>query len=683
MIRRFVVILLILCTLPLAAKNRLGAEKSPYLVAHAGNLVDWAPWGAEAFARARKEDKPIFLSIGYASCHWCHVMSRESFDNPEIAQLLNSYFVAVLVDRQEHPDVDATYLSFVQATTGSAGWPANLILGSDLQPLLGASYMKPEALNRLLTVVSNRWTKDRKAFLASASLVGVMIEQPSPANVEAKETFARAIDELQQSFDAKNGGFGSEPKFPQASTLDFLLRSGNAPARDMALKTLRAMAVGSIHDQIGGGFHRYATDAAWREPHFEKMLSDQALLAIDYLEAWQQTREPLFESVARDTLDYILELRLPGGGFASGADADSLIPGKNGPELVEGVFYFWSPEQLAFLGKRDADIAAYYFGIDKPGSLPYTAHSLSFTRQKFGGTEEEFAATMTSIRARMNELRGKRPEPFFDAKIIAGWNGLAISALARGGAAFGEPRYIRGATEAAKVIRTKLWNKKLFRVEGIDAVCEDYAYTISAMLDLFEATGDVSLLEFAVTLQTKQDALFWNETAFKYENGGAVPKLLAGLAVESESALPTANSVAAANLLRLGEFTDSAAWRDRPSTIFHGYGSRLQNAPSELPAMLAAMTMMISAPRQIVIAGNPGADDTRTLMRIAHEHFMPLRIIVPAYGGTSQQRLAAYMPIVKEMKPIDKKATAYVCEHYVCKLPTSDPVQLTKSLEMP
>jgi len=663
MIRRLVVILLILATLPLAAKNRLAAEKSSYLAAHAGNLVDWSPWGAEAFARAKKEDKPIFLSIGYASCHWCHVMSRESFDDAEIAKLLNEHFVPVLVDREEHPDVDASYISFVQATTGSAGWPANLIVAPDLQPLIGASYMKPEALNKLLVAVSNRWAHDRKAFAA----IPLETEQLSPANVAAKETIARAVDELQQAFDPKNGGFTSAPKFPQPATLDFLLRCGGPVGRDMAFKTLRAMANGSIHDQIGGGFHRYATDAAWREPHFEKMLSDQALLAIDYLEAWQLTRDPLFESVARDTLDYILDTRVPGGGFASGGDADSLIAGKTGPELVEGAFYLWSPDQLAFLGDENAKTARRYYGIDKPGSLPYVANPMK---------------DISAIRAQLKELRSKRPQPHLDTKVIAGWNGLAISALARGGAAFGEPRYISGATEAAKVIRTKLWKTKLSRVEGIDALCEDYAFTIAAMLDLFEATGDVSLLEFAVTLQMKQDALFWNETSSRYDNGGALPKQLAALAVESESTLPIANSISAVNLLRLGEFTDSAAWRDRVTTIFHGYGSRLLNAPSELPAMVAAMTMMLEPPRQIVIAGSAGAADTKAMMRIAHGQFMPFRIIVPAYGGASQLRLATYMPVVKEMKPIDKKATAYVCEHYVCRLPVSDPDQLTKSLEL-
>ena len=633
------------------------ALSGPYFASHQTNAVKWSPWGAEAFARAKKENKPVFLSIGYASCHWCHVMSRESFDDPEIGKLLNANFVPVLLDREEHPDVDAIYIAYIEETTGSAGWPANLVLDANQQPLAGATYMQPDALKRwLAAVVSNH-----------------PLPPPVPpstiGNAAASDAIARAVDQLQQSFDAKNGGFSGAPKFPLPSTIDFLLRSGGPLGRDMAFKTLRAMANGSIHDQIGGGFHRYTTDAAWRDPHYEKMLTDQALLAIDYLEAWQLTRDPQFESVARDTLDYILDMRMPGagGGFASSQNADSLIAGKSGPELVEGAFYFWSPEQLAFL-RDDAKIAARYYGIDKPGSLPYVADPFT---------------DISAIRARMKELRSKRPQPALDMKVIAGWNGLAISALARGGAAFGEKRYIDGANEAAKVIRAKLWKTKLSRVEGVDALCEDYAFAIGGMLDLFEATGDPSLLEFAVTLQNKQDALFWNESASRYENGGSAPKPLQGWAVESESAIPTANSVSAANLLRLGEFTDSAAWRDRARSIFRGYGWFLERQPSEFPAMVAAMTMTLAAPRQIVIAGNPSNPDTKTMLRIAHERFFPFRIIVPLTGDVARQRLAVYMPVVKEMKPLEKKATAYVCEHYVCKLPTSDPVQLTKTLESP
>src|SRR3954451_6099733 len=465
-----------------------------------------------------------------------------------------------------------------------------------------------------------------------------------PVNVDPNDAVARAVDQLQQAFDAKNGGFGGAPKLPLAPALDFLLRSGVPPARDMALQRLRAMANGAIHDQIGGGFHRISTDAEWRQPHYEKTLTAQVLLAIDYLEAWQLTRDPQFESVARDTLDYVLEIRVPGGGFASSENASSLVPGKSGPELVEGAYYLWGPDQLRFLFK-DADAAARYYGIDQPRSLPYVADPFT---------------DITTIRAKMKKVRDKRTKPALDMTVNAGANGLAISALARAGAAFGERRYLDGAKDAAKVIRTKFGARA-----SSPAVSErparspnDYAFVIAGMLDLFEATGDVSLLEFAVTLQNKQDALFWNESESRYENGGDAP----------ETALPTASSVSASNLLRLGEFTNSDAWRDRARSVFRGYGAILEREPSKLPAMVAAITMTLATPRLFVIAGNPLNPDTKALLRAAHERFVPFRIIVPLANDASRQRLANYLPFVKEMKPVEKKARAWVCEHYDCKL---------------
>jgi uncharacterized protein len=676
MVRRLVVaILLLVATTAVAKPNRLATAKSPYLREHAGNAVDWMPWGAEALARAKREQRPIFLSIGYASCHWCHVLSRESFDDPEVAKLINDYFVPVLVDREEHPDVDATYLAFVQATTRSAGWPMNVILAPDLQPLIGTTYIKRDELARLLVIVSNRWAHERAELLANArqslEMVRSMSEQPSPAEVAAGQAIASGVAAIRETYDAEHGGFGGAPKFPQPATLDFLLRSGDAGARDMALKTLRAMAAGSIYDQIGGGFHRYTVDASWLDPHYEKMLTDQALLAIDYLEAWQLTHDATFERIARATLDCIVrDFRNPDGGFASGYDADSLIAGKSGPESVEGIFYRWDPNQLAFLGKRGADIAAYYFGIDKPGALPREAHSIDAARREWGGTA--FDAELQEIHGKLLELRSKRPRPAVDDKEIAGWNGLAISALARGGAVFGEPKYLKAATDAAALLRKE---KKLMRFGAIDAYPDDYAYVIQGMLDLFEATGDVALLEYAVGAQTQQDKLFWDGA--RYSGGGTIPKALAAIAAENETTLPTANSVAAANLLRLGELTDAGAWRERAAAIFRAYGTRI----ADFPAMLSALSMTRTPPRQIVIAGRASNDDTKALLRIAHQPLAPFRVIVPVVGGPSQQRLAAYMPVVAGMKPRDGHAVAFVCEHYVCKLPTSDPSELAKSLE--
>jgi uncharacterized protein YyaL (SSP411 family) len=671
MLRRLAIVFALLLAASAYAKpNRLATEKSPYLRSHATNAVDWMPWGSDAFARAKKEDKPVFLSIGYASCHWCHVLSRESFDNPEIAKLINDYFVPVLVDREEHPDVDATYLAFVEATTRSGGWPMNLVLTPDLHPLLGTTYIKPDELSRLLVIVSNKWANERKAFLATSAqtleMVRSLSEAPSALDVKAKEAIDSAVAPLSASFDAV-------PRFPQPSAIRLLLRTD--AGRDAAIKILREMMAGSIYDQIGGGFHRYTVDAAWREPHYEKMLYDQAQLALAYLEAWQFTHDADFERVARTTLDCIVrDFRNTGGGFASGFDADSLIAGKSGPELVEGAFYRWSRDQFAFLGKRGQDIASYFYGIDETNALPYQPHSRAMTRIKFGGTEAEVDAEIESIRLKLLELRTKRPQPQLDTKEIAGWNGLAISALARGGAVLGEPSYLKAASEAAAKLRRQ---KTLMRTGSIAAFAEDYALVIEGMLDLFEATGDAGLLEYAVAAQNEQDKRFWRDT--KYESGGTIPKSLAGLAAESDAPLPNASSVSAANLLRLGELTDAEAWRAKAAAIFRAYGSRI----AEFPRMLLALHMTQFAPRQIVIAGSPAHDDTKALLRIAHQSPLPFRVIGPAVGGAMQQRLAAYMPIVAEMKPREGHAVAFVCEHYVCKLPTTDPSELAKSLEKP
>ncbi len=626
-------LVLLLLTVPLAAQ-------SPYLAEHASNLVHWSPWGAEAFARAKREGKPIFLSIGYASCHWCHVMSRESFDDADVAKVINESFVAILVDREEHPDVDATYLSYLQTTTGSAGWPANLILTPELQPLIGGSYMRPDALQRLLAAVADRWLHDRSSLLASVDMLRGLMEQSSPAEVAAKETVARAIEELRAQ------DHSSGPRFPQPSRIDVLLRSGD----ELALRTLREMAGAPIHDAIGGGFHRYAVDAAWQEPHFEKMLTDQALLAIDYLEAWQITHDPRFAEVARDTLDFMLELRLPNGGFGSGLSADS------GPKQEEGAFYFWRRNQLSFLGK-DAEAAAHSYHISETDSLPWRAYASS---------------AQSVIRKKMKQQRDKRPKPRLDAKVITSWNALAISALARAGAALGEPRYIEAAKKTARLFPLRA----LEHTTNVAALNEDYACLIAATIDLFEATGDVAYLESALALQKQQDERFWNGS--RYDNGSTLPKDLAALAVESESALPTSNSISTINLLRLGELTDADAMRDRARTVIRSYGSRLQSAPSELPAMVAALTMTLGAPRQIVIAGDPARSDMRRMWRIAHEHFLPFRVIVRASPA-----VAKYLPLVKSMKPIRGKATAYVCEHYMCKLPISNPSELRGALEKP
>ncbi|MDQ3281997.1 MAG: thioredoxin domain-containing protein [Acidobacteriota bacterium] len=653
----------------------LANEKSAYLRGHAANLVRWQPWGEAAFLKARTEQKPIFLSIGYASCHWCHVMERESFMNADVAAAINRSFVPILVDREEHPEVDATYIAFLQSMTGSAGWPANLILTPALEPIVGNSYMKPEVVTKLATAIAARWATDRKALLESSAqlvqLTQAMAEKPAPGDLEASvlDTVAK---EIKSNYDARNGGFGTAPKFPQALTISCLLRHAHrnrdAESRTIALDALRQLANSALNDQLGGGFHRYATDAELRVPHYEKMLYDQALLAIAYTEAWQVTKDAAFQRVARSTLDYTLrELRMPEtNAFASAQDSDV---GEH-----EGAYYVWSKAELRKLLGDDAPIAFRYYGIRNDAD-----NALAIA-------EPQLAEQGKTIREKLLAARARRTLPRRDDKVLTGWNGLMISALARAGAAFDEPRYLDAANAAATFVTTKLYDAKSQKLRrrwaageaGIEALPEDYAMLVQGLLDLFESGYDVRWLELATTLQSQQDKLFWDAAANRYTTGSSVPAALRGVAAENELALPAANSLSAMNLLRIAEITDSEPNRTRANAILRGYASRFT---SELPALASAALLRFSEPKQIVIAGDPKSDDTRALLRLVHERFLPNRLLVVAAGGDSQKKLAAFMPVVAEMKPIRGRATAFVCEHYVCKLPSSNLTQVIQLLE--
>jgi uncharacterized protein YyaL (SSP411 family) len=686
---RVLTAILLLLSMPAFAQT---AAKSRYLARHAADPVQWQPWSEATFAKAQKSGKPLFLSIGYASCHWCHVMERESFRDAEIARLLNDHFVPVLVDREEHPEVDAAYLVFVQKIIGTAGWPANLILTPDREPVAGATYVPRDTLRQLLGAFANRWPADRETLLADGRRI---LNAARAARIPGADVKPEVLDavysRIAATYDANRGGFSIAPKFPQAMTISFLLRyaerTKNEQARAMALHTLRAMANGSIHDQLGGGFHRYTVDADWRTPHFEKMLPDQALLAIAYLEAWQLTGDESFAAVARDTLDYALvDLRAPAGGaFWSSQDSDSLIPGRAKEELVEGAFYFWRHDELEpLLGRDDATLMARYLGIKEQGemsglNLPYVADP---------PLAREQPERIAKARARLNEIRSKRPSPFRDDKVLAGWNGLMISALARAGAALGEPKYANAAAFAARDVTAKLWNGKTKALRrrwvggqaGIDALPEDYALLAQGLLDLFESSSDVRWLELAIALQTRQDELFWNASTGRYEGGKTVPEAVRGLAADRDSAVPSANSIAASNLLRLASLGGNAAWRERANIILQAHAGRLAAEGTELTQLASAVEQSLAPPVQVVVAGSLRFEDTQLLLRAANRRFLPNRLVVAVSGGPAQQRLAAYMPHVKELGMVDKKAAAYVCEGTACKPPVTDAAQLEKLL---
>ncbi|HRJ70804.1 MAG TPA: thioredoxin domain-containing protein, partial [Terrimicrobiaceae bacterium] len=507
--------------------NRLAGEKSPYLLQHKDNPVDWRPWGPEAFAEAARTNKPVFLSIGYSTCHWCHVMAHESFENPDIAALMNEHFVNIKVDREERPDVDRLYMAFVQATTGGGGWPMSVWLTPGGEPFFGGTYFPPEdrygraGFPNILTQISRLWQEDRGRVESEGRRVTAALRESLQSaaagnDPEGAEPLDRALASFTRSFDAEHGGFGGAPKFPRPSVINFLLRSAmrgsgdeSIRAREMALATLRHMAAGGLRDHLGGGFHRYSVDAFWHVPHFEKMLYDQAQLAISYIEAWQLTQEAHYADIARETLEYVLrDMTHPAGGFFSAEDADSLLC-HGGSEHAEGAFYVWSRSEIRDALGGNAEEFCRHYGVEEAGNAPagsdpqgeFTGKNILIVR---GAGESR---TLAESRAKLLALRNERPRPHLDDKILTAWNGLMISAFARAGAAFGETRYLAAARRAADFLATHLTREgRLLRTwrEGagdIGGFAEDYACLIQGLLDLYEATFESRWLHWALDLQ--------------------------------------------------------------------------------------------------------------------------------------------------------------------------------------
>src|SRR5256714_965898 len=539
-----------------AHTNRPAREKSPYLLQHAHNPVDWYPWGEEAFEKARRENKPIFLSIGYSTCHWCHVMAHESFEDEATATIMNREFVNIKVDREERPDVDRVYMTFVQATTGGGGWPMSVWLTPDLKPFVGGTYFPPEdrygqpGFKKVLDRLATAWKEKHDKIVEHGSkIVEALRESQSGGKPESKidsTVLDAAYQQLDRSYDPKEGGFGNAPKFPRPVTLNFLTRSyardpksdSAKHALEMALFTLRKMAAGGMHDQLGGGFHRYSVDRYWHVPHFEKMLYDQAQLAVAYLDAFQITQDRQFESVARDVLDYVArDITSNEGGFFSAEDADSLFEhGK--PEHGEGVFYVWTRKEIdAALGNA-AEIFDFHYGVQSHGNAPEGSdpqdefrgknvlierHTIAETAQHFRKSEDEVRQSLARSREKLLSIRSNRPRPHLDDKIIGAWNGLMISAYARAAQVLDEPRYLEIATRAAKFLRANLYEEKsklLYRNylggrSDIEGFADDYAFVIQGLLDFYEASFDVGWLKFAIELQETQDRLFFDE-----KNGG-------------------------------------------------------------------------------------------------------------------------------------------------------------------
>ncbi len=695
--------------------NRLIHEKSPYLLQHAHNPVNWYPWGDEAFEKARKEQKPIFLSIGYSTCHWCHVMERESFSDPAIAEIMNQHFVSIKVDREERPDVDRIYMAFVMATTGSGGWPMSVFLTPDRKPFYGGTYFPPGTFRNLLLRVDDLWAKERSKVIQSAdrlteALQGYANASPGEASTLDKAVLDQTYRNIKASYDSTNGGFGEAPKFPRPVVFNFLLRyyarTGQKDALGMTLHTLRAMAQGGIHDHIGGGFHRYSTDPTWHVPHFEKMLYDQAQLAIAYLEAYQITHDPFFAETARDILGYVLrDMQNKAGGFYSAEDADSLLE-RGKPEHAEGSFYVWEAKELEqLLGSEAAALFAYYYGVEAAGNVPagrdirgelkgknilIVRHTVAETARKFGKSESEVRTLLAGARKKLFDARSSRPRPLLDDKVLTAWNGLMISALARASQVLDDPHYLAAAGAAANFLKSNLHNstdgklKRRYRDghAAIDGFAEDYAFLNQGLLDLYEASFDIQWLSWAVQLQEKQDELFWNPTAGGYfATMGKDPSILLRMRDDDDGAEPSSNSISSLNLLRLAEITDRDLWRKKASSTFSAFGQQLQQYPQSMPQLVAALEFSLSKPKQIIIAGKPNSSDTRALLRLVHERFIPNKVLLLADGAKGQQQLAQWLPFVQFVRPKDGRATAYICENYVCKLPTADPKVVARLLD--
>jgi len=677
--------------------NRLAREKSPYLLQHARNPVDWFAWGDEAFARARAETKPIFLSIGYSTCHWCHVMERESFEDEKVAAFLNDHFVSVKVDREERPDVDKIYMTFIQATTGGGGWPLNVFLTPDLKPFFGGTYFPPDnrqgrpGLLPLLRQIAGLWREHRGELTDSADEIQARLASATAGSAGSNllltaDALRHAATVFKSAYDPRHGGFGGAPKFPQPSVPLLLLRCATRfhddEARRMVLHTCERMAAGGIHDQLGGGFARYAVDAEWRVPHFEKMLYDNAQLAQLYLDAHLVSTsgaETPFADIARDILDYVLrDLTHPGGGFYSAEDADS--------EGLEGKFYCCTKAELsALLTTGELKVAVRVFGITENGNFVDHSHPrplpgqnvLSLADANLTDAEKRL---LISAKAKMLEVRHRRIRPHLDDKILASWNGLMLGAMARAYAVLGEMKYRKAAEKNLAFLREKLWDEKsrtLFHRWRDDArdhvqLLEGYAFLLAGVIDLYEATLEPEPLDFAIALAEAMILKFYDAANGGFWQGAAEAKdLILRVKDDYDGAEPSGNSVATLTLLKLAAITGREDLRRPAEATLRLFAQRLQNYPQAMPCLLQAVDFWLEEPQRVVIAGDPADVGTRELLRAAHSVYQPNKIV--------QGNLGAVGEFVRTL-PAKNGAVAYLCTGVACQPPANRPEELRRLL---
>lgn len=689
--------------------NRLFLESSPYLLQHAHNPVNWYPWGDEAFETARTLKRPVLLSVGYSTCHWCHVMEEESFEDEEIAKIINDNYIAVKVDREERPDVDAVYMAAVQALSGSGGWPMTVWLTPDKKPFYGGTYFPPRDGDRgasvgfatLLSALKKSYDSQPdvidKTSRQLVSAVQSLLTPKVAGDLPGAETLINAFQSYQERFDKVFGGLAGAPKFPSSLPIRFLLRYfkrfHDEKALQMAVVTLDKMAAGGMFDHIGGGFHRYSTDRRWLVPHFEKMLYDNALLVMDYLEGYQITGNTAYRQIVQDVLAYIQrEMTSPEGAFYTATDADSLTPQGR---MEEGYFFTWTDEELRQSLEDDLYRVAKAFYLDGPRPNFDGRYILNTPRPQkevsaaLGMNAQAFRKALDTVKTVLYRKRSQRPAPLRDEKILAAWNGLMISAFARAGLLLDNPVYVQAAVRAADFVRSRLYTgRRLLRSakdgqSGHPAFLEDYAFVIAGCIDLFEATHELQWLEFAFELEKILDTLYADPDNGAYFAVSAEHEtMIAREKPNYDGAVPSGNSVAVMNLLRLAAITSRHEFRQRAQTAIMAFDGILKSQPTALAELLLAIDFFLDTPLEIAVITPRGEKDAaRPFLDRFRKIFTPNRCLVVAREGEDQDGKARIMPLVRDRSAVNGRAAAYVCRNNTCNLPATDPDDFERQLK--
>jgi uncharacterized protein YyaL (SSP411 family) len=683
-----------------AHTNRLIDERSPYLLQHAHNPVDWYPWGEEAFQRARAEDKPIFVSIGYSTCHWCHVMERESFENEEIAALMNEHFICIKVDREERPDVDEIYMNACQMMTGQGGWPLSAFLLPDLRPFFAGTYFPPEdrygrsGFKSLLQGIAEAWGSKREQIESDAGRVSAALGQLGQIKQADGEigggAIERAMAQMSQSFDARLGGWGSAPKFPRSSygalCLRRYARAGDGRALEMARTTLDRMAAGGIYDHLGGGFHRYSTDAQWLAPHFEKMLYDNAQLVLHYTEAYQLLADPEYERVVRETVGYILrDMTDAHGGFYSAEDADS--------EGEEGKFYVWSDEEIREALGGDAALFSLAYDVSPQGN--WEGHTILRRvrpaielADTLGIDERAVRESLSRSKSTLLAQRETRIRPGLDDKVLTAWNGLMIEALARAGVVFGEDAWVETAERAARFVLEEMHDGTTLLRRWRDgqarypAYAEDYAMFVAGLLELYQADFDLDLLERARALHAEMFERFGDaQDGVLFNSVEGADDLIVRVKVGYDGAVPTANSVAASNAVRLFELTGEPGYWTQAERLLRAFAATLAENPMGLVQMLLAVDAFLGERVELVLAGESSDPAVRAFLRDARSGYLPVLTVAHAPSTEDRLRAEALLPALVGKGDVEAP-TAYVCRGFICRRPTQGRAEMLEDLAL-